>query len=1150
MATSNPQVYGPDGILRDVLVFTTTLDSRFFTGVASSSTVDIEVSIRGGAYTSDPDFVQFDGTTWTIPNPAAFPDGLDLQPGSNQVFVRAVLSNGSVSSPAVLDIRYVQSSDLGVVASIPTNVTLDQLDISIRVTVDGIESPDFRGINFYASTEAGGGNTGYRRINLSTVSSSTTMEELTDIGSFDVEAEVATNPDGSMLSDPQYVRYLSTQVDADGEVFQTDFTEQVEIPESTQRIRSSVALQSVRVVRRFSFEHSRTARPNSTPPTVFVNAFAALQVTDPLYYVVTGVFYNAIQLIEFESAFSVEVVGHPLAVSTAVGNFPVVQPSQIRRGVMDAIARSNPQVKMEPGSYIRDVFIDPFVAESARIRFIVNFLHSSQSFAGLLQIDDPNNTGASIPVASSPYKTGLKAAFGLYNDADVQAVIDRAFESLAGNRGVFRRPGQASRGQVTFFTTKRPTQTLPVAVGATASGGSVTFRVTQGASIPLEQLASYYDPVRGRWQVTVSVQATQIGSVGNVAAGQVKKSAITGLSVVNTADMFGGKDQETNRELAVRAQNAIASVDSGTKRGYLQTAADVAGVVQVNVVSAGDPLMQRDLNAEGVHKGGKVDVWIRGQNLAEVTDTFAFGFDIATDVHFVPIGPPSNLIFQAVDSALSPTTPIVALLDDVSAGYTFRNASTGAEFDLTGYTLLSYNTVQLSKDVVQPPVDLTDVVLGDYRRRTGSTFVLPKQPVRVITSVAGTLSGTLPSSTYALYTPAAPTLTGRSVLAGDFVQITPVENGGVFTPSGGSVSVLNEPHVLIGEYIEYLDALGANPLTIVVTSTDGLITYRGPNDPSGISDYTVVSGTETIPVAVQRTTTGDITSGQTVLISYQHEENFTVTYKVNNIVKVLQEVVDAKKHITADVLVKDAVEVPIDIGATVILVRGAQKSTVDSLIRTNLANYFSGLALGQPLRQSDVVGVIESTTGVSFVELPITKLVRSPGSLVVKESLATDQPGDSTYLSWSNPTVSVWLIEDSLSSATTNGGGPVSTFRGVFQDEQVLTLVTSATPATLTASVGCSYIIGSQGISITGLSDDATLMSQGYNTPTEREARRAFITGNRVLVSTSVDDSPTRHKYDVTYIVGVDSGTKNIVPGDAEYLVVGPGLDFTFDEDR
>lgn len=1155
MATAiTPKVLGPDGVLRDELVFSTTIGSRFFTGTIDSSTADMEVSINGAAYTRDPDYISFEGTSWTLPNPSAYPDGLPLDAGENTILVRAVTTTGNVSSPATVSVRLVKEDDVTLVAETPTRVSVEQLDGQVKVTVDApSDTANLRGINFYASLYEGGGTTGYIRVNIEPVDSGTTVEETETVGTFEVEATVPTNLDGSPAADPLYAQYVGTQVDGDGAVLQSDFSETVVVPETATKIRSTVTLESVSTVTQYSFTHSRTATPTSDPPTVSVGAFAAAPTTDPLYYVVTAVYFDGTTLTEVESAFSAEVVGHPLTVTTAVGTFPVVTRQQVVRDVVEGIIRSNPQVKVEPGSVLRDTFIDPFSSEAFKLRYIVDFLHRAQSFPGLVSVDDPAGTGESAPVATSTYKQALKQAFALTTDTSAQAVIDRAFESLASNYGVYRRPGRFARGEVTFYTTKRPTRTIPIPLGTTVSGGSAEFKTTASASIPFADLARYYDPTTGRYKVTVPVQASAVGTDGNVATGQVRKvvSGVTGLSVVNSASMFGGTDQETNQELATRAMNALASVDSGTARGYLQTAADVPGVVQANVVPAGDDLMMRDLDAAGVHRGGKVDVWVQGENLATVTDTFAFARDEARNVHFVVVGDPSDYIFQAIDDQLTQGLPIVEMLDDATLGLGLRNATTGESFDLTGVQITSYNIIQLSTAVAQPAVTLTDVVLGDYRRRTGNTFVLPRQPVREVAAVVGTVSGTLPTTAYRLVHPKDPLGEGLSELAGDYVEITSVDDGaGGLIPAGGTVTVTDESHVLVGEYPEYLDEIGADPLSIVVKSEDGLTTYRGPDDPSGVSDYTIEYGDETTPAAIVRVSTGNIASGATVLVSYEHDENFTVTYTTNVIVGVVQDAVDAKRHVTADVLAKEAVEVPVDVEATVILVKGAVQSTVDTAIRTNLANKFARLRLGDPIRQSDVVSVIESTTGVSYVEVPLTRLVRQEGSTVVREDVGTEQTGDVTYVSaWSTPTVSVWLLEGELEAATTDGGGPDEDFRGVFQDDLALTLLTSSASTALAAVAGRAYIVGSEGISIPGISDDATLVAAGYTTSDEIAARRAVLTANRVLVSTGVDDSPANHSYGVTYVVGVDAGAKNITPSKAEHLAVG-NVEFTFDEDR
>ena len=1152
MSANPPLITGPDNVARQKLVFSSTLTSRFFTGTMDSDTVDMEVSVRGGGFTNNPDFIVFEGTSWTVPNPAAFPSGLPLLSGQNTVRVRSVSSNGSVSDTAQVTVTVVRESDVGIVAEPPTDISVEKFDDSVTLKVRGIENNStFQGINFYASQFAGGGVTGYQRINLETVIDSSTVEERNELGAQEQIFDIATDGMGDPAADPLFVKVAQTQVDENDTTLQTDFALATLIPETVTQVATSYTVSEIDQYQEYGFAHSRSASPTSTPPTVSVGAFAALTNDDPLYYVATAIYYDATTQTEVESSFSPEVVANPLKVRVAVGNFPVVTRQQLVRDYITAVFRSNPQIKVEPGSVLRDTVIDPFANEAERIRFIVDFLHRAQSFASLLAVDDPNNTGESQPVSSSTYKQALKKAFSLTRDTDTQAIIDRAFEQIASNVGKARLPGRFSRGEVLFFTTTQPTRTITIPLGTLVAAGSTQFRTTRSAEIPLSNLASFRDPTTGRFSISVPVQAITAGSSGNVGAGQVRRivSSLPGVSVTNTSALFGGTSTETNKQLAERSQRAIAAADTGTAQGYLQTAAGVPGVVQARVVAAGDPLMQRDFDSTALeHRGGKVDIWVQGDNLATVTDTFAFSFDVANNIQF-EILDATNLDFRAVDDNLSDDKPIVEMLDFPSAGFEFRNATTGQIFDLTDVTITSFNTIQLSTDVAQPSVSLTDVVLGDYRRRTTNQFVLPRQPVREITSVVGQVSGTLPADSFDLVRSSSPLINGRSSLAGDFLTITgTTDTEGNSIPSGDFISVDNEQHVMLGEFDEPLNNLGVNELTIVVTDINGLVTYRGPNDPSGVSDYTIVPGSETEAVALRRVTGSAITSGETVLVSYEHDENFVVTYETNLTVSTVQDDVDSQRHVTADVLVKDAVKIPVDIAATVVLQRGAIQSTVDQSLRTNLANLFQALRLGDPLRQSDVIASMDNTSGVSYVVTPLTKLVRQAGAGVVREFLVTTQSSDITFINtYSSATVAAWLVRDQLSSATNDNGGPNNEFRAVFEDSletslQSLPVVTSG------LQDGFSYIIGAEGAVIPGLSDDTTLESEGFTTSEEKVARRKELTANRVIVTTAIGDSPLNHEYAVTYITASEEATYNINTSEAEYLALGE-VEFTFDED-
>jgi hypothetical protein len=133
-----------------------------------------------------------------------------------------------------------------------------------------------------------------------------------------------------------------------------------------------------------------------------------------------------------------------------------------------------------------------------------------------------------------------------------------------------------------------------------------------------------------------------------------------------------------------------------------------------------------------------------------------------------------------------------------------------------------------------------------------------------------------------------------------------------------------------------------------------------------------------------------------------------------------------------------------------------------------------------------------------------------------------------------------------LTSATTTGGGNPDEFRAVYRDTTALGIQT-VLPNIL--SPGYAYFIGSEGLVIPGYSDDATLIAEGYVNITMRNQRRVEITRNRVIVSLPVGVSPTNIKFSATYLVGVETGPKNINPGPTEFLTLGT-VEFSYDEDR
>lgn len=1142
-----PKFLGPDGVYRERYVFTTDVSYRFFQGKMDPNTADMQVSIRGGGFTSNPDYILFEGETFTIPNPSAFAEGLQLLQGSNRIEVKSVLTNGETTTAGVVEANLALDRNVRALTLPPSGIYLERLDQTIRITVTGNGDPNVTGYNVYASISPGGGLSGYKKINIQPIISFDTEESLSQIGTLTVDSVVLVNNDGSRVADPLLFRVVGMQTDNAGNTLQQDFDESVVVSDLTTRFRTTTLVQAVDTLQKYSFVHDRRALPSDpVNPAVPYGEFTAIPDEDPLYYTVTAIYL--INGVEYESSFSQEVLGSPLIVTPSIADFPAVSRQQIVRDSTLAIFRAHPEVDVKPGSYLRDTFIDPFSTEAERIRFVIGFLQAAQSFTTLLSIDDPSGTKLSVSVNQSPYKLALMQAFFLQDTRSVQNLIDNAFDHLASRRGVQRRPGARARGEVTFYVTRKPTTTIFVPIGTQVSNGSVTFRTTSTARITTAGAGSNYNPATGRWSASAYVQAIDTGSGGNLTRDQIRNivNGPSNIQVTNYSNTFGGRSSESNYELAIRSDAELAGVDSGTYRGYVKTASEVPGVMQVNVVEAGHQLMMRDLDVSGRHWGGKVDVWLRGESSATLTDLFAFSFEVVVNGQFEPIGDIGNLRFRATDPRISDANPLIEMLDLPDWGYEFQaiNPHDGSvkTLSLEGATILRPDGIQLSADHNDPTlIRLTDIFQGTFRFRTGNKHVFARQPVDEVTSFLRVLdsgeSSLVSPSAYKLFHPSDPMDLGRSTEAGDYIQVVQPLDGTLpeNIPSGVPLVVTGEEHVVL-KGPEYLNNLGINKYTVHIYNFDRSIEYLGPFHPGTPKDFSFQDESGESPLAFVTVSGSRITEGMKVLVDYQHDENYLVEYTTNAMVQAVQNDLDDMRHCTADVVAKNTIPVGVNIFATVVLIKNQSASTVEGLIRTALGRLFGSLSLGQPIRQGDVINTIELVSGVSYAVVPLTHMARQDGATVVREPVVTTQQGTDWVslpnAGWDTDSVKVYLLQNALYSGTSDGGGDYNEFRGVFFNDLPLTLYPSVPQFDGYLLKGTSYgacIIGGAGMSIP-------------NYPT-------LSTANRVLVALPVGVTPSSGAVTVTYIVNGDTGTKSIEPGPVEYLVLGD-MDFTFDEDK
>lgn len=1199
-----PKFYGPDNTLRQEWVFTTTRTQRFFTGTIDPDTAYIEVSIYGQAFTQDPNLVTFEGTSFTVPNPTAYPQGLRLLPGANAIRIRSVLTNGTTTNVAAVIATVVQAEGQLGIYTPPSGISVERLDGAVKIIVreSTLLTGDLSGFNFYASSQTGGGTIGYFQINptLVQIANATYLNVEQNLGTLTVDSPIYTDPNAVTV--PLSYRYRGDEVatsDPTSTSLLATFDELIPIAAIDDAsgpftLRSTISLSQVTRTYFFTFTHDRYGNTSSKYPTLPNGDLAAVPQTEPLFYAVTGVYYDSRTSTEVETALSAEVSGIPLTVTPSIGTFTIATRQQVTEDLITSIYRTNPDVAIQPGSVLRDTFIDPMASESERLRYIMDFVHRAQSFATLLAIDDPNLTGFSIPIRQSTYKLALAQAFRLTNLNQVQEIIDMAFDKLASNFGQTRLTGTQAQGEVTFYVTSIPTARIFLPIGTVLSGGGVSFITTSSVLFDPNNIAPLYNPATGQYAAKAFIQAAENGPSGNLPSRAITTVTVPNVLVTNEAPTFGGQSTETNYALAVRVNRTLASVDTSTRQGYIQTVGSIAGVLESKIISAGSPYMMRDVDpTTGQHMGGKVDVWVRGLQTSTTTDTFAFSYENLYSVVFESVGPVANLTFRAIllnangTSRLSVDTPLTQMLDypTRTPPLGLHNATKGYDFNLTGVSYLSFDTIQLSATYNDPTaVSVADVITGDFRLRTSFAHRFTRQPVLYLNSVTGQngFTGTISSSQYSLYKLESPLLLGQSAYANDYIQFSTPEPTGAL---GQVITVTSESHVLIGNFPEYLNRLGTNPVTIEVWNLTRTVQYAAVGPYTAAPDYRIIvpDDPSTTAFAIERTEQSTIANGQTVLIDYQYNENFVVSYTTNAVIGVAQNQIEQMRSITADVVTKQANALIVDIDATVVLQQGQSSANIDPALRAALINVILGNGMGQGLRQSDVINAMDAVNGVSYVIVPLTKMTVADGTLILGEPLVTSIAGDVTQIAaWTTNTVSVYLVNDPLTYNTIFGGGTDNLYRAVSQDEVDMVLVTSVPNLAgqpINTAAGQALILGADGLSIPGYSDDATLYPQvnGYprwiqlqalvnaNTATVLETQeyisltatvqtnvltlRKQLTANRILLSLATSDNPLSHNYAVTYYVNADTGAKDIEATNFDYVAVG-SFNLTYDTDR
>lgn len=327
--------------------------------------------------------------------------------------------------------------------------------------------------------------------------------------------------------------------------------------------------------------------------------------------------------------------------------------------------------------------------------------------------------------------------------SDDAAFTDEELTKLAGSYGLQRLGGTAATGIVTFrlrtFSISSADVTIPVGTElSTRAGvvatGALSFTTTAESTFVAANAETYFNPATNLYEIDVPVQASDIGTIGNVAADTITVliSSIEGApTVTNSIVTSGGSETETNAALLARILTKVVGTAAGTVSGLQSLINSNSNVIASLVIVPGDEELVRD------EFGNAADVLIIGEILTSVTDTKAFTSGVTSyTLNRQPVSLEDNVadtiegVVGGVAFVFIKDTHYRVIVDTASISGGSTQGTTKIEFlgspfpDNASIFTVTYSVNNLI-EVLQAAVDADDVrIIGTDIRVREATKVL------------------------------------------------------------------------------------------------------------------------------------------------------------------------------------------------------------------------------------------------------------------------------------------------------------------------------------------------------------------------------------------------------------------------------------------
>lgn len=618
---------------------------------------------------------------------------------------------------------------------------------------------------------------------------------------------------------------------------------------------------------------------------------------------------------------------------------------EIRQTMRSNIHDRDETVDSKPGTFVSDVFVCPTADELAAFYADMKLMELNQSVL--------TATGDDLDRLCKNYFT--------FRIGATKASGSVRFYINGTNRTTLKADALPADVYIPAGFIVSTTETTMVDQQLFVTVDSAYVTVTQIInSLPVDEATGYK-------YIELPVEAYSVGAASNVDANEINQMAssqINGIVAVrNSMAMTGGTDQEDDASLRMRVMISILGASVCTKNGYKKFMITKDHVEDVLVCGGGDEVMYRDggyINAADEYvygRGGMVDIWVRGKQVGTASTTLA-----VTAAYL-------NNGAQDVELAHQPALRISSIKSQAS-GVTFENA---ADYDIEyGTTQAGIATTVYYRDILWdfsvtntfPDTDFYSLDVVDYTE----IEMMKRRVDEELTKAVDYLYNIDYSINWGMVTyEDISAMPRRPLFQKVFYNGRPVKLIAVDARLNGRTYVKFRNRI-------YLRCYRQPDYALVKT------VYADERYKSQLGED--IGNSVMAHDAVHWINTNILQEGDVLEISYSY----------NLLTVILQQQVNAMRILTADILVRQAYEVPIQILMTVQCNNTTTSMAVRSTISSKITRFVNSIkTMGASIEESELAAIARTTPGVTFVDLDSVQLSRKNAIAVPRITLQANE---------------------------------------------------------------------------------------------------------------------------------------------------------------